>query len=248
MDQTKISVLIVEDDPIIAEDLVFHMKDFGYSPFPSVSNAEDAMLILNNGQPDIILLDVSIEGEMDGIDLAVEINKKFNVPIIYLTAHHDPQTLNRIKSTQPSAYLVKPLDEYSLQTSIELALYNYSHRHFENNAKENSPDDDYISGDYFFIKVKSQLKKILLEDILCLEAYDNYSFVHTKNEKLIIGSTLKLLESKLSAHDFIRAHRSYVVNLKAVEGIEEDILIIHTIRIPIGKTYKEEFMKRIKLL
>lgn len=246
MPESKITVLIVEDDPIIAADLGYLVKDFGYSPYPAVSTAADALQLLENVVPDLLLVDVSLEGDMDGIALVEAINKKHNLPIVFLTALHDRDTINRIKATQPSAYLVKPIQEHNLQTSLELALYNHSHQKLS--AHKDDSSDDFISGKHFFIKVKNQLRKILLDDIIALEAYDNYSFVHTADQKYIVGSTLKTLEQKLPDDRFVRIHRSYMVNLAAVEGIEEDIVIICKLRIPVGKTYREDFMRRISLL
>jgi DNA-binding LytR/AlgR family response regulator len=243
----KITVLIVEDDPIISADLTYLMRDFGYSPFPPLKNADDTLMMLENITPDFILMDVSLEGDVDGIDLATEINKIKSIPIIFLTAHHDRATIDRIKATQPSAYLVKPLQEFNLQTSIELALYNYSHQKLQN-KEDDSFDSDFISGDHFFIKVKNQLKKVLLSEILFFEASDNYSFLHTAKQKYIISSTLKTLESKLKDFDFVRIHRSSLINLLALEGIEEDVAIIAGNNLPVGKTYKVDLMKRIKLL
>ncbi|MCB0707580.1 MAG: LytTR family transcriptional regulator DNA-binding domain-containing protein [Saprospiraceae bacterium] len=248
MEASKISVLIVEDDPIIASDISHYMKDFGYSPFPAVSSAADALLLMENIIPDFILIDVSLDGDMDGIELAEKINQDYDIPILFLTAHHDRQTLDRIKATHPSAYLVKPLQVHNLQTSIELALYNHSHKKLVSKPQDTEMEN-FISGDHFFIKIKNQLRKILLEDIHALEAYDNYSFAHTKTgQKHIVGSTLKALELKLNEYQFVRIHRSFIVNLKAIESIEDDIVMIRDLKIPIGKTYKEEFMKRIQLL
>ena len=95
----RITVLIVEDDPIIAADLKYFMKDFGYAPFPAVADADQAMLMLENIAPDFILMDVTLEGDVDGIQLAEQINAKMNVPIIFLTAHHDKSTIDRIKAS-----------------------------------------------------------------------------------------------------------------------------------------------------
>lgn len=243
----KITVLIVEDDPIISADLTYFMKDFGYSPFPPLKNAEDTLMMLENITPDFILMDVSLEGDVDGIDLATEISKTKNIPIIFLTAHHDRATIDRIKATQPSAYLVKPLQEFNLQTSIELALYNYSHQKLQSKDDE-AFDADFISGEHFFIKVKNQLKKVLLNDILFFEASDNYSFLHTPDQKYIISSTLKTLETKLKDYGFVRIHRSSLINLIALDGIEEDVAIIKGHHLPVGKTYKADLMKRIQLL
>jgi DNA-binding LytR/AlgR family response regulator len=248
MNESKITVLIVEDDPIIAADIKYLMQDLGYAPFPPIASAADAMLVLNNIKPDLALIDVSLEGDTDGVELATEINLKYPMPIIFLTTHHDRQTIDRIKTVRPSAYLVKPLEVHNLQTSIELALYNYHHQKPE--IKENaSPTEEYLGEKNFFVKVKNQLKKISLEQVLYIEAYDNYSFLHlAEGGKTIVSSNLKVLEGKLSERGFVRIHRSYLINLHAIEGIEEDVVLIKNAHLPVGKTYREDFMKRLNLL
>ncbi len=249
MSDNSISILIVEDDPVIAADLTFIMQDLGYSPFPPLRNAADVMLMLKNTRPDCIIVDVNLEGNKDGIDLAEAIKSEYGIPLIFLTAHHDRNTIERIKKIQPSAYLVKPIEVHTLQTTIELALYNASHNDIHSKEKDQeSENEEYISDRYFFIKVKNQLKKILLEEILYLEAYDNYSYLHTPDNKYIISSNLKAIENKLSDHKFVRVHRSYLINLNFVDGIEDEFILINKARIPIGKTYRDDFMKFIDLL
>ncbi|MDX5325540.1 MAG: LytTR family transcriptional regulator DNA-binding domain-containing protein [Bacteroidota bacterium] len=247
MPEEKIVALIVEDDPVIGADLKWFMKDFGYAPLPPVRTVDDALLMLETVHPDLILIDVTLEGDRDGIHLAEIIREKHDLPIIFITAHHDRKTIDRIKSTRPSAYLVKPIDEHNLQTSIELALYNHSHQKLSPRSSMEE-EHDFVSGDHFFIKVKNQLKKVLIDDILMLEAYDNYSYLYTSDQKHLISSTLKSLEQKLPSNRFLRVHRSYIVQLPAVEGIQEDVILIGDHHIPIGKTYREDFMKRIDLL
>jgi DNA-binding LytR/AlgR family response regulator len=249
MSDNNITILIVEDDPVIAADLTFIMQDLGYSPFPPLRNAADVLLILKNIRPDCIIVDVNLEGDMDGIELAGTIKTEYGIPVIFLTAHHDRNTMERIKKIQPSAYLVKPIEIHTLQTTIELALYNASHRGITNKEKEQeNENEEYISDRYFFIKVKNQLKKILLEDIVYLEAYDNYSYLYAPDKKYIISSNLKAIENKLADYQFVRVHRSYLINLKYIDGIEDDFILMNKARIPIGKTYRDDFMKFIDLL
>lgn len=249
MSDNSITILIVEDDPVIAADLTFIMQDLGYSPFPPLRNAADVLLMLKNIKPDCVLVDVNLEGNKDGIELASTIKSEYGIPVIFLTAHHDRNTIERIKKIQPSAYLVKPIEVHTLQTTIELALYNASHSEMNVKEKEQENDnEEYISDRYFFIKVKNQLKKILLEEIVYLEAYDNYSYLYTPDQKYIISSNLKAIENKLTDHQFVRVHRSYIINLKYVDGIEDDFILMLKARIPIGKTYKDDFMKFIDLL
>jgi DNA-binding LytR/AlgR family response regulator len=244
MESPKTTALVVEDDPVIAADLVWLLKDFGYSPFPAVESADEARLLFENVRPDIVLMDVSIEGGVDGIDLAREIQERWDVPIVFLTAHHDRRTMDRIKAIRASAYLVKPLQGHSLQAALELALYNHSHRQLTSSESE---EFQPLQGQEFFIKVKNQLRKFHVDDMICMEAADNYAFIHTRTEKHLINHTLKELEEKLP-HSFVRVHRSFIVNMNAVDGIEEDVVLVGKLHLPLGKTYRDEFMQRIRTL
>lgn len=248
MSEQKVTILIVEDNPIIADDLAGYMEDFGYTAMPPVHSAEEALRAIKNNEPDLLLLDVGLEGEIDGIQLAGMVNEKYNIPFIYLTALHDNNTIGRIKETQPNAYLVKPVDEKSLQTSIEVALYNFTHRQTDAQEENNEEISGFIKGDHFFIKVKQSLVKVFLEDVLFFEAYDNYSYVHTPERKYLISMSLKSVEGKLSGGVFVRSHRSYIVNMSKIGSIQEDNLIIAEHKVPIGKTHRAEIMKYINLL
>ena len=241
----KISALVVEDDPIIAADLVWLLKDINLSPFPPVASSEEAFMVLENTVPDLILMDVTIEGDMDGIQLASHIRKAHDLPIVFLTAHHDRQTMDRIKEVRASAYLVKPVHANSLQAAIELALYNHQHAKPTHQMQEEV--DDLISSSTVFIKVKNQLKKVNLKDIAFFEAEDNYVFIHLGEEKHLLSTNLKTLEPRLPAN-FLRVHRSFIVNLEAIDGIEEDVILMGKNHIPLGRTYREEFIGKINPL
>jgi len=242
----KYKIMIVEDDAIIADDLSGYMNDFGYHAMQTAANAEEALKLLKQELPDLLLLDVGLEGEIDGIQLATIIQEKYDLPFIFLTAYYDSRTIERIKATRPTGYLVKPIDERSLKTSIEVALYNFK------NHKEESIDSnqkiDIINGDHFFIKVKQGLKKIILNEILYFEAYDNYAYVHTHDKRHLVSIPLITIENKLPSKFFIRVHRSYIVNLEKITAIEDDNILINDQSIPIGKTYRSEIMKLINLL
>lgn len=251
-EEGKIRILIVEDDPIIAEDLAGFMQDFGYIALKPVDNAEDALKSIKNDSPDLILFDVHLGSEIDGIELARMVKLKYRIPFIFLTAFNDQDTFERIRDTEPSAYLVKPVDERNLQSSIAIALFN-----FANNAKAADPTKetpsgakvhDFVSGDYIFIKVKQELRKLGLADILYAEAYDNYAFLHTQSDRYIVSASLKNVEAKLPEDRFVRTHRSYIVNLSKIDRIEENTLHIGKHPIPIGKTYRDDLMKRINLI
>jgi PAS domain S-box-containing protein len=116
------SVLIVEDEAIIAEDLRQTLEWLGYTIFDVVRSGEAALEAVNGRTPDLVLMDVRLRGPMDGIDAARELQARASVPIIYLTSHSDEATLNRAKVTAPHGYLLKPFSDRDLRTAIEVAL------------------------------------------------------------------------------------------------------------------------------
>lgn len=124
MAQNKI--LIVEDEIIIAEDLQRRLERLGYKVIGIASSGEEAINKAREEIPDLVLMDIVIHGKMDGIETADNIKTMFNIPVIYLTAFSDEETLKRAKITEPFGYMVKPYRERELKITIEIALYKYN--------------------------------------------------------------------------------------------------------------------------
>jgi PAS domain S-box-containing protein len=120
-------ILIVEDERVTAEDLCDTLTDLGYSVTAAVSNGADAIAQAEGNPPDIALMDIRIQGEMDGTVTALVLRERFNIPVIYLTAHADNATVARAKDAGPLGYITKPFQAAALHASIEIAL----HRHRE---------------------------------------------------------------------------------------------------------------------
>ena len=115
-------ILIVEDEFVIAQDLKMTIESFGFDVCAVVSSGEDAVIKAAEHEPDLIMMDIMLEGDMDGIEAAELIHANKDVPIIYLTAYADTSTLIRAKASKPEAYLLKPWDERELQSTIKMAL------------------------------------------------------------------------------------------------------------------------------
>lgn len=134
----KIKVGIVEDEIIIAETISLALKKLGYLPTKPAYSYESAISMLESEKPDIVLLDINLNDELDGVDLAHYINANYSLPIIFLTANSDRNTIDRSKQTRPNAFLVKPFSNEDLFSAIEIAHFNHEIQTEENkNTKIN---------------------------------------------------------------------------------------------------------------
>lgn len=245
-----INVLIVEDEIIIAEDIASYLETLGYNVIGIVDNATDALQKIKTLSPDLILLDININGPIDGVQVATIIKQDYKIPFVFLTAFTDKQTLDRVKQTDPYGYIVKPFEEKDLEVTIELALYKFKK---DKEISENSTETKNLTkekdfDDYLYVKDKTKLVKLKIKEICWIEAYDNYCFIKTSSEKQLVSYTLKELEQLITSKDLIRVHRSYIVHIHKIDTIENNALYIENTPIPLGKSYKEDFMKRLKFI
>lgn len=158
----KAKVLVVEDEKIIARDIESTLKRIGHESAGSVAKGEDAVALANEMNPDLILMDITLKGEMDGIEAAKIINETLGIPIIYITAHQDEDTIEKTKATNPYGYITKPLDDRDLGTAINSAVYrrdvelrlkDAEEKYFR--LSENAPDmifaQDALSKKYIYV-------------------------------------------------------------------------------------------------
>lgn len=115
-------ILLVEDDDVIAKVADWRLKNLGYTVCGRATSGAEAMELVVNAKPDVVLMDVNIRGDIDGIETASMIKKGFNIPVIFVTSHSDGPTLERAKATRPNGFIVKPFDDNDLRVAIELAL------------------------------------------------------------------------------------------------------------------------------
>lgn len=126
---SDIRILIVEDEPLIARDIAMMLGQNDYTVSGVVFSKEDALQELRNNTPDMVLLDINLDGGQEGIELAREINQKLQLPFVYLTSYSDKQTLRFAKETEPAGYVVKPYSEAGLCATLEIAWYNHTQKH-----------------------------------------------------------------------------------------------------------------------
>ncbi len=122
---TNTRIFLVEDQVIVAEELRMNLERFGYKIVGHEIYGETVVEAVNRTKPDLILMDIKLKGKMDGIVAATQVRERFDIPIIYITAYGDAETLQRAKQTAPYGYLIKPFEIETLRSTIETALYKH---------------------------------------------------------------------------------------------------------------------------
>jgi len=120
---SKIRILVAEDEKLVAKDIDNMLRGLGYEVLGVVARGEDAVARAGQSRPDLVLMDIVLKGELDGIQAAETIWESWSIPVIYLTAYADDRTFERAKVTEPFGYILKPFDDRELQTTIEMAFY-----------------------------------------------------------------------------------------------------------------------------
>lgn len=237
-------ILIVEDEMIIAANISLQLTSLGYEVTGIIPRGEEALLHIEQQQPDIVLLDINLKGKIDGIETAQIMQKSFNIPIIYLTANADEAHFTRAKTTNPYAFISKPFKKLDLQRAIELTENRVKNeKNSENPAKEKS--DPFILSDCIFVKHLEKMVRIDIKDILYIEAERNYCRIYSKLKEYLLVMTLKDLDEKLPSKHFIRVHRSFIVNLSQIDELATSHIVIGKKAIPVSKALKDELLNRL---
>jgi len=127
MTDSRKSILIVEDEVVTAIDLYERLSQFGYLPVGKVADGKKAIEIAETEKPDLILMDIKLEGELDGIETAKTIYSKYQIPIIFITAYPDEGIVKKAQAARPYGYIIKPIDDRELKTTIEMAFYRHQY-------------------------------------------------------------------------------------------------------------------------
>jgi DNA-binding LytR/AlgR family response regulator len=250
---SNINVLVVEDESIVSKDIQHSLKKLGYTVVGAASTGEKAIELALSERPDIVLMDIMLKGDMNGIEAASLIREQIAIPVIFLTAYADESTLSKAKISEPYGYILKPFKEIDLQTSIEMAIYK--HKKEQEIIKERDflfslVDNKEKSKDFIFVKSNSKLVKINCKDIYFIEALKDYVVINTLDTRYTIHSTMKEIENKMGTEEFIRVHRSFIVRLDKISSIEFPNLSLENDKksIPIGGSFRDDLNSKIKLL
>ena len=249
MIEQKFNILIVEDERLVAKDLAARLIQAGYAITGMADNFETAIALFKEHSPDLVLLDINIKGEKNGIAIATEINNTIPTPFIFVTAQTDAETLKHAKNTFPSAYLIKPFTTSHLSVSIELALHNFAYQKtgLEKSATTNTVVEEeeniYLKENFLFIKEGNTYIKVKQNEVLMIESQGNYVKLHTTEKRYLIRCTINKAIEKMNQPYFVQVHRSFCVNIHRVTKFDDHEITVANVKAPIGRNYKEVFMK-----
>ncbi|MBL7782716.1 MAG: response regulator [Saprospiraceae bacterium] len=240
-------ILIVEDEPLHADRFEMLALQMGYEVVGICDNAFDALDCFHRSHPDLLLLDIQLRGDTDGIQLAERLRQAREVPVIFITSMQDDETFARARRTGPAAFILKPFDLLQLQRAIELAVSGL--------ARSAAPNDfehtDLLLPDCLFIKVREKLEKVSFDDILFIESEGRYAMLHTvASRKFAIRIPLADLEAKLPPDRFARIHRGYLIHLKWLQSVDlHDMLVkVKDRDLPLGKSFRDAVLERLDQL
>lgn len=239
-----IRILIVEDDMIIGANLSLQLTHLGYEVTGIESRGEDAFTHALANLPNIILMDINLKGTLNGIETASAIQRKMDIPIIYLTANSDEATFLKAKKTHPKAFITKPFTKRNLQRTIALVVEQMK----ESKTDRTMLPEVMVMNDRIFVRHNGKMEKLLLEDILYIEADRNYCTIKTIATAHVLSNTLKTMEEKLPTSQFIRVHRSYMVNMSKLDFVADGHLEIGRKVVPLSKSYKEHLFSRLQMI
>ena len=242
-----VRILLIEDDAALALDLRDRLQAEGYV-VGIADNGPQALALYQANPVDLVLCDIRIAGPWDGIETVTRLGAGALVPVIYLSAPADTALRERVIQTLPAAYLLKPVTLDSLRVAIELALHTFRSRRPAGPAVgvaagPLSPEPVLRLGEAIFVRYNYRFVRVPLADILLLQAENNHTLVVTETQQYALRLTLGSLLDRLHGSRLVRVHRSYAVNLDQVSSFTEQELTLMSQNIPIGRQYRESFLR-----
>lgn len=231
-----VRLLLVEDDELFALEVRRLLKEEKEIKLTKVGSAKEAERQLNVRRPDIMLIDVVLEDENAGIQLAQKADR-MGIPFIFLTAFRDEDLFDRAKMTQPFNYLLKPFSGKELKNAIELALVHAEQKRADLQRSSALANNEH----YIFVKGKQgQLEKISLSSIFLVEAFGNYCHVYAAQQRYTQRLSIKKFLETVPSEPFVQIHRNYVASIHFIDRVDpkNNEVIIQGLAYPLGQKFK----------
>jgi DNA-binding LytR/AlgR family response regulator len=227
-----INCLVVDDEPIAREGMMEYVRQIDFlNPVAQCKSAAEAAGLLQKHKIDLIFLDIQMP-KLTGIEFVKALAEP---PLVIFTTAYSEYALEGFELDVVD-YLLKPISFARFLKSVEKAQ---SYLHARN--KEVS-----ITNDYFFIKCNGKIEKIIMAEVIYIEAMANYVIIYTRQKKYITYLTFSGIEDQLPTELFLRIHKSYLVAISAIQTIDGNEVITSSMRLPLSKNYRNDVMSRIE--
>ncbi|WP_394758266.1 LytR/AlgR family response regulator transcription factor [Flavobacterium sp.] len=245
----KINILIIEDTKSEEEALTSVLLENDYNVVGVATNYTEALTLFYQNKVDLVIIDVFLNGQPEGITFAETLTITPNVakPFVFLTSSKDRQIFERAKLTKPFSFLLKPFNELEVLYAIEMAIEKF---YEQTNVFVSEEEDTVIGNNYLFIKKNSALKKVAIEDIIYIEVEERYCNIITQKERFLVALSLTKIISFLDTNKFARTHRNYIVNTNRISEIilADNLIVLEgNHKVNLSDKYKD-FIRKFKIL
>lgn len=233
-------ITILEDEFFVAHNLEKTLLELGHhvqvfkSPNEILKAFKDPQK-----RSDVTLVDINLNAEMDGVDVATTLQKLYGTQFVFVTALSDAETLERVKGVKPLAYIIKPFTESEIRANTEIALFKLS--------KLQASKPVQTAPEFTFLKNEEGLLKVNFADIILIHASDGQLEVFTQKSTYKTQSTLEDFTQKIRVPYLIQVHKQYLINVHHLHSIFGNMAMVGKREVPIGKTYRDALDKFIVL-
>jgi len=251
----KMKVLILEQEYTVATHIDTVLQKAGYEMVGIIDNGEKALEVAANQMPDLILMALDLKGKMDGIETAKIINQINNIPVIFLTTKFDKVSFKKSMEAMPYAFLTKPFDEEDLLRNLDLITHRLAYENSQVAGKDSSNTvnkkvniGSMKNGSSIFVKDKNRKVRLMIEDILFIEAERNYCKLTTKSKKFLLTVPMKTFLERVSVDFLIRTHRSFVANISQIDSFDDNYLFFGVDRVPLSRSHRGQVISKLNVV
>ena len=247
---TDLSVLVVEDDPVFALELKSVLSGFGFKTIKFVKNSGNALEQILAWGPDLILMDISIDGELNGIEVAAAIRDRM-IPLVFMTGHQDMAHYEQVRALGiVCGYVVKPIYKPSFLNTIELILKWHQMEQVEADSSDELKIEPYEN--VMLLKQGNILHRIAMEELDYFQSDGNYSYIQTADKKFALKISLKKLLNALPREQFVQVQQRYIVAVRQISHIDLGASQVYLrgdyAALPLGRKYRDQLLGRFSIL
>lgn len=251
-------ILVAEDDVFAASKLCNMLASREYEVIGPARKGAEALQLCAKEEPDLAILDWDLADEINGLQVAQELKAKFNIPVIFVTGRLDEEVKQQAIQLNAFAFINKPFNDRNLLNAIDLAISRFAETQQEQEQQQTetrqeqeqqqTEDQAYKFNDKIFVKRNGRYVKVLISDILFIEASRHSVIFHIKTEQVLANSSLSAMLVQVNHPELVRVHRSFAINIANIDSFDDAFVHFPTKSVPLSKSYKASFMKSLNLM